>query len=219
MIKAYVFDAYGTLFDVHSAVRPHLSKIGPNGSQLSEIWRTKQLEYTWVMTLNGSYENFESITAQALDFAMAKCAIEDKALRADLLAAYDRLSAYEEVGKALKNIKDTGAKLAILSNGTDRMLKAATQSARLADIFDAIFSVDVIKRFKPSRDVYALASDGLGLHPSEISFQSSNRWDIAGAAHFGFKTVWINRTGQPNEYPAFEPDRTIDSLEALLTGN
>jgi 2-haloacid dehalogenase len=216
MIKAFVFDAYGTLFDVHSAVRTHLAQIGPSAGQLSEIWRNKQLEYSWVLTLNGAYEDFETLTAQALDFAIAKCAVNDNDLRAKLLSAYDKLQAYDEVRSVLTDIKNSGFKLAILSNGTQKMLDCAIENAGLKDLFDAVFSVDQVKCFKPRREVYALATDSLGLSANEISFQSSNRWDIAGAAQFGFRTVWINRTGQPDEYPTFKPGRIINNLDELL---
>ena len=215
MMKAYVFDAYGTLFDVHSAVRSCAINVGPQADRLSEIWRAKQLEYTWVLTLSGVYENFETLTAQALDFALEKCGIYDISLRADLLAAYDQVAAFPEVKETLRSLKAKGAKLAILSNGTPRMLNAAVANAGLSGLFDALFSVDTIKKFKPDKSTYALACDGLKLRPNEISFQSSNRWDIAGATQFGFRAVWINRTNQPDEYPGLPAQMTLSSLTEL----
>ncbi len=212
MIKAYVFDAYGTLFDVHSAVRKQIDEIGPKASQLSDIWRSKQLEYSWVLSLNGAYEDFEAVTAQALDFAMSKCGLDNANLRKSLLSAYDHIEAYDEVASVLERLKASGAKLAILSNGTERMLASSIKHAGLTELIDAVFSVDSVKRFKPDQLVYALATDGLEMQPNQISFQSSNRWDIAGATRFGFRTVWINRTEQPDEYLQFKPHATYPSL-------
>lgn len=217
-MKAYVFDAYGTLFDVHSAVRRHGHRIGDQAGHLSDIWRIKQLEYTWVRTLTDAYLDFERVTAQALDFAMSKCGITDAPLRADLLAAYDRVEAYDDVAPTLLALKATGAKLAILSNGTDRMLQAALDHAGLVAMFDAVLSVHALHRFKTDPKVYAMATAHFGLEPGEVSFQSSNRWDIAGATRFGFRTIWINRTAQPDEYPDLPPHLVLPGLHRLAQG-
>jgi 2-haloacid dehalogenase len=213
-IRAYVFDAYGTLFDVHAAVRRHAEAVGPNAQRLSDIWRTKQLEYSWVRSLMDRYRDFWSLTEDALDYAIAAAAPEAAAMKPALLDAYRGLDAYPEVRDVLTRIKP-GATLAILSNGSMEMLESAVESAGLVDLLDHIFSVDAIGVFKTDPRVYDLVGDTLGLMPEEVSFQSSNRWDIAGATAYGFCTVWINRTGQPDEYPDLPPARVLSSLEGL----
>jgi len=213
---AYVFDAYGTLFDVHAAVRRHAGEIGPDGQLLSDIWRAKQLEYSWVRTLMGSYAEFWQLTEQALDFALRKVPSADPALRTKLLEAYWRLDCYPEVPSVLKALKASGAKLAILSNGSPEMLSAAVKSAALDQILDDVFSVDAVKRFKTDPSVYDLVVTSWRLYPGAVSFQSSNRWDVAGATKFGFRTVWINRTNQPDEYRDLPPGLILPSLEGLL---
>ena len=214
--SAYVFDAYGTLFDVHAAVRRFAGEIGPDGQQLSEIWRAKQLEYSWVRTLMGSYEDFWALTEQALDFAFAKVPSADRSLRKKLLDAYWQLDCYPEVPAILRTLKAEGVRVAILSNGSPAMLEAAVKSAALEPFIDEVFSVDSIKRFKTDAGVYDLVTTAWRLYPSKISFQSSNRWDIAGATKFGFRTVWINRAGQPDEYRDLEPELILPSLEGLV---
>lgn len=214
--SAYVFDAYGTLFDVHAAVRHHAVKMGPDGQLFSEIWRAKQLEYSWVRTLMGSYRDFWQLTEQALDFAFAKVPSADPSLRDTLLQAYWKLDCYPEVPAVLKSLKAAGARIAILSNGSQAMLESAVQSAALDGVVDQIFSVDAAGRFKTDPQVYDLVTTGWRLYPESISFQSSNRWDIAGANSFGFRTVWINRHNQPDEYRDHAPSLILPSLEGLV---
>lgn len=215
--SAFVFDAYGTLFDVHAAVRRHADAIGPDGPLLSEIWRTKQLEYSWVRTLMGAYADFWQLTEQALDFAFAKVPSADPALRPQLLEAYWNLDCYPEVPGVLKALKASGAKLAILSNGSPQMLEAAVKSAALDHILDDVFSVDAVRRFKTDPAAYEIVTTAWRLYPKAISFQSSNRWDVAGAAKAGFQTVWINRSGQPEEYGDLAPNLILPSLEGLVS--
>lgn len=215
--SAYVFDAYGTLFDVHAAVRRHSGEIGPDGQVLSEIWRAKQLEYSWIYTLMGTYSDFWKLTEDALDFAFRKVPSANPDLRGKLLDAYFRLDCYPEVPSVLRALKAEGARLAILSNGSPRMLEAAVRSAALEGIFDEIFSVDAIRRFKTDQQVYDIVTTSWRLYPASVSFQSSNRWDIAGARRFGFRTVWINRAGNPDEYRDFAPDMILPSLSSLVT--
>ena len=214
--SAYVFDAYGTLFDVHAAVRRFAGEIGPDGQQLSEIWRAKQLEYSWVRTLMGAYQDFWALTEQALDHAFAKVPSADKSLRQKLLDAYWKLDCYPEVPAILRALKADGAKVAILSNGSPAMLEAAVRSAALETVIDEVFSVDSLQRFKTEPTVYEMVTTAWRLYPSKISFQSSNRWDVAGAAQFGFRTVWINRAGQPDEYFDLKPELILPSLEGLV---
>lgn len=214
--SAYVFDAYGTLFDVHAAVRRHAGEIGPQGQLLSELWRAKQLEYSWTRTLMGAYVDFWTLTEEALDFALRKMPSSDPGLRDKLLQAYWRLDCYQEVPSVLRKLKADGRRLAVLSNGSSAMLEAALKSAALDTVVDEIFSVDAVRRFKTDPSVYDLVTTAWRLYPGTVSFQSSNRWDIAGAAKFGFRTVWINRTAQPDEYRDLAPDLILPSLEGLL---
>ncbi|MFZ2101555.1 MAG: haloacid dehalogenase type II [Oricola sp.] len=213
--KAFAFDAYGTLFDVHSAVRKHADALGPAGKTLSDLWRAKQLEYSWIRSLMGSYTDFWRLTEEALDFALASVPGVDAAMRDPLLEAYWTLDCYSEVPEVLSRLREAGTRTAILSNGSPDMLEAAVQSAGLTGLFDAVLSVDAVKIFKTAPQVYQMVTDTFDLRPDEISFQSSNRWDIAGAHKFGFQTVWINRTGQPDEYLNYGPVRVITDLTAL----
>ncbi len=213
--SAYVFDAYGTLFDVHAAVRRHAEAVGPDGQLLSEIWRAKQLEYSWVRTLMGAYVDFWQLTEQALDHAFARVPGADRSQRQNLLDAYWRLDCYPEVPSVLKALKADGARLSILSNGSPAMLDAAVRSAGLDLVLDDVFSVDAIGKFKTDPAVYDIVTTALRVYPKAVSFQSSNRWDVAGAAKFGFRTVWINRTGQPDEYLDHPPSVILASLGGL----
>ena len=213
--KAYVFDAYGTLFDVHSAAGRLKDEIGPSADKLSQIWRDKQLQYTWIRALTGRHMNFESVTAAALDFAIATVGGVSDGVRQKLLDAYMSLDAYPEVREVLTELKNAGARLAILSNGTPKMLEAAVQSSKISDLLDANISIEKAGIYKPSPKVYQLAVDEFGVPAGEMSFQSSNRWDISGANVFGYRTIWINRSGQPDELFDMPPDRTVDNLRPL----
>jgi 2-haloacid dehalogenase len=215
--ELYVFDAYGTLFDVHSAVARRRDAVGPDFQRLSDLWRAKQLEYCWVRSLAGApYRDFESLTAEALDVALARFGLSKPGLREELLAAYERLDAFPEVAEVLAILKQTGRRLAILSNGTPRLLDAAIQSAGLGGLFDAVLTVDPESGYKTAPAVYARVTEHFGVAPAAVSFQSSNRWDIAGAALAGFSTVWINRTGLPEEYWDCPAGRVLTSLAGLV---
>lgn len=213
---AFVFDAYGTLFDVHAAVRKHAESIGPDGQLLSEIWRAKQLEYSWIRTMMGAYKDFWSLTEEALDHAFARVPSADKSLRTQLLEAYFKLDCYPEVPSVLKALKNGGAKIAILSNGSPDMLASAVKNAALDEIIDDVFSVDSLKMFKTAPQVYDMVTTSYRLYPDAISFQSSNRWDIAGATKFGFRTVWINRAKMPDEYLDLKPAMILPDLTSLV---
>lgn len=214
-IKAYVFDAYGTLFDVHSAVSRHADIVGENPARVSEIWRNKQLEYSWVRTGMGKYRDFWTLTAEALDFALKAVPGSDPSCRQTLLDAYMTLDCYEEVPEILANLRNNGYKTAILSNGSPEMLAAAVQSAGLGELLDHQFSVDEIGIFKTDPATYAMVTNEYGVRPDKVAFQSSNRWDIAGAKAFGFRCNWINRTGQPDEYADLSPDNVLKDLRGL----
>ncbi len=211
----YAFDAYGTLYDVHAAVARHREAIGPQAQALSELWRAKQLEYTWIRTMTGAYRDFRAVTADALDFASARFGGISLQTRASLLDSYERLDAYGDVAPALRALKAMGIRTAVLSNGTPAMLAAAAEAAGIADLLDASLSVDSLKFYKTRPEVYALVTAHFGVQPGEVSFQSSNRWDIAAASHFGFRTVWINRTGAPEEYEDMAAAHTLPSMETL----
>ena len=213
-IRACVFDAYGTLFDVHSAVGRHADRL-PDASAVSLLWRTKQLEYTWLRSLMDRYVDFWQITQDALDFALDTYRAADAALKDDLMQAYLELSCYPEVPAVLNEIKDRGFRCAVLSNGSPRMLGSAVKNSGLDDVFDAVISIDAIGIYKPDPRVYQMAVDQLGVSPSEIAFQSSNAWDAAGAGAFGFKVAWINRFGQQPERLGTVADAELKDLTGL----
>jgi len=213
----YVFDAYGTLFNLHAAAERHKDAIGPKWQQLSQTWRTKHIEYTWVHSLSGQAATFWDLAQRSLDYAIVSVGVAvSTEVRGKLLAAYRTMAAYPEVAEVLAALKARGAQLAILSNGDPDMLDDAVRAARLEGLFDAVLSVTSVGIFKPAPAVYRLATERFGCQPGDISFQSSNRWDIAGAKAFGFRTVWINRTAAPDEYPNLAPDRVVRDLGALL---
>ena len=212
----YAFDAYGTLFDVHAAVRRHAAALGPEAAQISALWRAKQLEYSWVRTLAGRYQDFWALTEQALDYALATHKVADASLRATLLEAYRNIDCYPEVPELIRSLKQQGKQLAILSNGTPGMLASAVAAAGLDGCFDAVLSVDDVRAYKADQQVYDLVTTHFRVYPEAVSFQSSNRWDIAGATVFGLRTVWINRSGAPDEYSDLAPAAVLPSLEGLL---
>lgn len=214
--SVYVFDAYGTLFDVHAAAMRHREEIGPHASQLSDMWRIKQLEYTWTISLMDRYRDFRDLTAAALDVAAHGYGGLAPVLRAKLLAAYEELDAYPDVASTLQALRDKGARTAILSNGSPAMLDNAARAAGVTGLLDAIISIDSLRVYKPRPAVYGLIAKTFGTAAAEVSFQSSNRWDIAGAQAFGFQTVWINRTGKPDEYTDLPPGRVVTSLSELV---
>lgn len=215
-IKACVFDAYGTLFDVHSAVGRHKARIGDAADAVSAMWRTKQLEYTWLRSLMGRHVDFWRITGDALDYAMDAHDIDDASLRDDLMNAYLSLDAYPEVPNVLRSLKDAGFQTAILSNGAPNMLEAGARSAGIENLLDANLSIEEIGIYKPDPRVYQLAVDKLGVAAGEISFQSSNAWDAVGAATFGFQVAWVNRFGQRRERLTADPQAEIGDLDQLL---
>ena len=213
--RAFVFDAYGTLFDVHSIAMLAETLVPTQGGALSRIWRTKQLEYTWLSSLMISpsrpREDFAAITAQALEYAVAQLmAPLDAAGRQQLLDAYRYLAPFPDAHDALAALAPRPRW--ILSNGTLAMLEPLVRDSPLAAHIDGILSVDDAGIYKPSPRVYQLAVDRLRLAPADIAFVSSNGWDAAGAAAFGFRSVWINRQGEPVERLAPAPELIFGSL-------
>ena len=214
-IKACVFDAYGTLFDVHSAAQRCKGDLGDKAEPLSQVWRTKQLEYTWLRSLMGTYIPFWEVTQNALDYAMAAVGLDSPEMRERLLALYWELDAYPEVPSVLAHLREAGLKTAILSNGSPDMLDGAVTSAGIGPLLDGVHSVADVGIFKPDSRTYQLSVNDLGVKAEEICFMSSNAWDACGAAHFGFQVVWVNRFGQPRERLPGTPRAEITSLDSL----
>ena len=214
-IEACVFDAYGTLFDVSSVARGAQDELGASWQALSDLWRMKQLQYTWLRGLSGKHADFWQVTGDALDFAMTTAGIADNGLRNRLMDLYLRISAYPEVKETLRRLKASGVKLAILSNGTPAMLSSAVDNANLGGLFDAVLSVEEVGVFKPHSSVYQLAVDRLAVAPKQICFISSNGWDAFSAKAFGFHVLWCNRFAQVPERIPEIPDGEILDLSEL----
>lgn len=214
-IRAILFDVYGTLLDVHSAIARAGKELGPNADAVSRLWRQKQLEYTWVWSLRGEYRSFRALTEAALDFALASHGVESAALRGGLLQAYERLDPFPEVADTLSALRKSGGRLAALSNGDPDMLEAGLQAARIQSSLDAILSVAPLRIFKPDRRVYELGRAWADAPAEEVAFVSANAWDAGGAAAFGFRTFWIDRAGQPREYDIARRATVIGSLRDL----
>lgn len=219
-IKVCVFDAYGTLFDVAAAAREAAAE--PGGAalaevwpKLSEVWRLKQLQYTWLRAIADAHTDFWTVTCEALDYAMEATGLEDPALRERLQALYRGLSAYPEVPAMLKALKAAGKQTAILSNGSPDMLASAVESAGIGGSLDAVLSVQEVGVFKPDRRVYDLVNKRFGTRSDEVLFVSSNGWDAAAASGYGFHTVWVNRAGDPVDRLPWRAQRQADDLSAV----
>ncbi len=211
----YCFDAYGTLFDVHAAIGRHRAAAGADADRLSEVWRTKQLEYTWTLTLAGRYEDFWELTERALDFALARFPSVDRALKPRLLDAYRILDPFPDAAATLHSLKARGHRTAILSNGSPAMLASAVDAARLDADLDAVLSVDAVHMYKPRPEVYRLVTAHFAVDPADVTFVSSNRWDVMGATAFGFRAAWVNRGKMPDEYAELAPVRVLSELGGL----
>lgn len=214
-IQAYVFDAYGTLFDTSSVARAAQDALGERWQVLAELWRNKQLQYTWLRSLAGHHADFWQVTRDALEFALDSLGIEETELSTSLMEQYLRLSVYPEVPDMLRNLRARGARTAILSNGTPRMLASAVEHAGIADCFDAVLSIEEVGVFKPHPAVYRLALERLGLEPGNICFISANSWDAWSAKAFGFTVLWCNRFAQAPERIPASPDATLTDLSTL----
>jgi 2-haloacid dehalogenase len=215
-VSACIFDAYGTLFNVAAAANRCRDALGDQVEPLALLWRSKQLEYSWLRSLRGDYVDFWHITGQSLDYALGTLGIADPALRARLMEMYFVLDAYPEVPNTLRVLKAGGYKLAILSNGSPSMLTAAVSSAGIGEWLDDVISVDRLSIYKPHPSVYRWAAERLKLTPERICFISSNYWDVSGAALFGFRVIWINRGGGRRDPMPGEPEQEITSLAELL---
>jgi 2-haloacid dehalogenase len=202
MVKAVIFDAYGTLLNIHAAMARHAPRLGPDWPAISADWRAKQIEYSWVRSLAGPahHRDFWRLTEEALAWAAARHHITDPLVLRDVLLAYRHLDPYPEVPNVLRQLRDMGLPRAILSNGEPGMLGDAVRAAGLDHLLDAVLSVESVGVFKPDPRVYRLAGDRFGLAGSQMAFVSSNPWDAFGAHAFGFRVFWVNRTSQPHEY-------------------
>ena len=212
----FVFDAYGTLFNVHAAIARFRAEAGPEADRMSETWRAKQLEYSWTLTLSGHYADFWTLTERALDYALTRFPSVDKALRPQLLEAYFKLDAFPDARAALRALKAKGHKTGILSNGSPNMLKGAVDAANVGGDLDAVLSVDALKMFKPRPEVYGLVTDHFKCKPADVTFVSSNRWDVMASVSVGFRGLWVNRGKIPDEYFDFPPRQELVDLNELL---
>lgn len=211
--KIYVFDAYGTLFDVDHACKEMAIQLGDNWDKLSSIWRQKQLEYSWLYNSMNEYDSFWKITKDSLEYAMNLLSINSVKIKNELLDLYFKISAFEEVEEVLKKIKKNKIKTAILSNGSYDMLNSAVKNSKLDELINEVISVDECKKFKPHRDVYNLVIDKFNIDKKNCIFFSSNCWDIHGASNFGFQTVWVNRKKNIDELLPGQVDDQVQSLK------
>jgi 2-haloacid dehalogenase len=214
-IRVCVFDAYGTLFDHASAAARCQDVLGEGATALTALWREKQLQYTWLRSLEGRYVSFRQITADALEFSLEALGHTDPGLGSRLMDLYASLDCFPEVPAMLARLKAAGLKSAILSNGSGDMLAATLSHTGLAQFFDAVLSVEEVGVYKPHPKVYQLALARLGVPREALSFQSSNGWDAYAASAFGLRTVWCNRYGQKAERLPGKPDFELPSLAAL----
>ncbi len=219
-IKACVFDAYGTLFDVAAAAREAASEPGRDAlagvwSKVASDWRLKQLQYTWLRAVADAHTDFWEVTQNGLDWALEASGLDDPDLRERLLALYWELSAFPEVPTMLAELKARGYQTAILSNGSPDMLAGAVTSAGIGDLLDDVLSVEDVGVFKPHASVYQLVPDRFDCGPDEVLFVSSNGWDAAAAAGFGFRCAWVNRAGEPMDRLPWTPDRVLTDLTSI----
>ena len=219
-LKTVTFDAYGTLFDVASAARELAGRDGfdhlsDHWVKIASTWRLKQLQYSWLRAITGDHTDFWTVTEEALDFALEEVNLSDAETRKALLDLYWTLSAYPEALSVLKSLKAADVSMSILSNGSKAMIDAAVKSAGIGDYLDAIFSVDDVGVFKPNSKVYQMVPAHFGCTASEVLLVSSNGWDVSGASGFGFKTLWVNRAGEPVDRLPHRPWKIAKDLNAV----
>ena len=214
-IKACIFDAYGTLFDVNAACRELSKEVGDNWEKLASLWRLRQVEYTWLRNSMDEYIDFWQITSDALDYAMETLGIENNELREGLLNLYLKLEAYPEVNELLKKLKQRGLKTGILSNGSMKMLNSAVDNANIREYLDEILSVEECKIYKPSSKVYDLVKIKMQISKENVLFFSSNAWDMHAASNYGFKTIWVNRFNTKLERLPGKPIDIVNSLDKI----
>ena len=214
-IKAIIFDAYGTLFDVNSAAEKCKDKIGDKWEGFANYWRTTQLEYTWLRSLMKRHKNFWQITEDSLDKSM-KAYTVDNSMRNELLDLYKILSPFNEVPEVLKSLKEKNLKLAILSNGTPDLLYQLVKSNNLENIFDDLFSIEEVGVYKPDSKVYDIPTKKYQIQKNEVVFLSANTWDVSGAGNYGYNSIWVNRNNNTFDNLDFVPKHQIKNLSKLL---
>lgn len=219
-VTTCVFDAYGTLFDVAAAARvaaeqPGQEKLADVWPKLATDWRTKQLQYTWLRAVTGEHTTFWQVTEDGLDWAMEASRLDDRVLREVLLALYWELPAFPEVPSMLANLKKQNFQTAILSNGSPEMLDGAVAFAGIGEHLDAVLSVEDVGVFKPAAAVYDMVAKRFGTERDEVLFVSSNGWDAAAASGYGFRTVWVNRAGEPTDRLPHKPEEMLSDLEGI----
>ena len=214
-VKAIIFDAYGTLFDVNSAAEKCKDKIGDKWEPFANFWRTTQLEYTWLRSLMGRHKDFWKITEDSLDKSIKTFKI-DSSMRDELLNLYKVLSPFKEVPETLKTLKEKKFKLAILSNGTPSLLNELVKSNNLENLFDDIFSIEEVGIYKPSSKVYDIPIKKYQIEKSEVSFLSANTWDVSGGGNYGYQSIWVNRHNNIFDNLDYEPKNQIKNLKDLL---
>ena len=213
-IKAIIFDAYGTLFDVNSAAEKCKDKIGEKWERFANFWRTTQLEYTWLRSLMDRHKDFWQVTEDSLDKSMKAFDI-DPSMRNELLNLYKVLSPFEEVPETLKTLKEKKFKLAILSNGTPSLLDELVKSNNLDNLFDDIFSIEQVGVYKPSSRVYDMPIKKYNINKSEVAFLSANTWDVSGGGNYGYQSIWVNRNNNIFDNLDFKPKYQITDLNKL----
>ena len=214
-IKAIIFDAYGTLFDVNSAAEKCKDKIGDKWEPFANFWRTTQLEYTWLRSLMKRHKDFWQITEDSLNKSMMTFNIDPK-MKGELLNLYKVLSPFQEVPETLKTLKEKKFKLAILSNGTPSLLNELVKSNNLDNLFDDLFSIEQVGIYKPSSKVYDIPIKKYQIEKNEIAFLSANTWDVSGAGNFGFNSIWVNRNENIFDKLDYIPHNEINNLNGLL---
>ena len=214
-IKAIIFDAYGTLFDVNSAAEKCKNKIGKKWEDFANHWRTTQLEYTWLRSLMNRHKDFWQVTEDSLKKSMEAYKI-DTSMKNELLNLYKVLSPFEEVLETLKSLKKQEYKLAILSNGTPNLLNNLVKKNNLEIFFDDIFSIEEVGVYKPDAKVYDIPIKKYGIKKNEVIFLSSNTWDVSGGGNYGYETIWVNRDNNVFDYLDYKPKNQIISLKGLL---
>jgi len=214
-IKAIIFDAYGTLFDVNSAAEKCKEKIGDKWEDFANYWRITQLEYTWLRSIMNRHKDFWQITEDSLNKSMKKFEI-DQNMRSELLDLYKILSTYPEVKKTLEELKSKNFKLAILSNGTPKLLDELVKSNDLQEFFDDIFSIETVGIYKPSANVYDIPIKKYNIFKNEVVFLSSNTWDVSGGGNFGYKSIWVNRNNNIFDNLDYSPEYELKNLKNLL---
>ncbi len=212
----FAFDAYGTLFDVSAAVIKIETEHLAERDALAVMWRAKQLEYTWTLTLMGRYENFWTITEKALQYSLSRFPMFDASMLEELMHAYKELDAFADVKPTLTDMLTVGHEIAVFTNATSELVLDAMRSAGIDELVDHVVSLDSIAKYKTTPDAYQFLATSLKKSAAEITLVSSNRWDVAGGSSFGLQTIWLNRAQMPDEYFEFAPQRTIHSLDELL---